>query len=102
MSPTSFGMILGLVVGLGYVAYVLFSRPENPNLGDFGKVFIGCVTAVVSVAFGWKCNSVDLSCLPDLKDHRLVMTLGSIALAWLSISQVAAVFGWDKHFQRNY
>jgi xanthosine utilization system XapX-like protein len=89
--PTLWGIMAGGMVGAVYLLLHLRQR-SKPDLAKFAGLFLACVGTVVGGSFALLIFKLDLAPIPALKDQRLVMLLGAIAVTWISIEQIWTMF----------
>jgi uncharacterized membrane protein YeaQ/YmgE (transglycosylase-associated protein family) len=88
--PTILGVVVGLVVGVIYVAIVL-RKGLAPTFGSFAVILLSCVGVVVSAQFGYQALKMPREQLGPFQDQRLPMVLGAAAIIWISVETVAKI-----------
>jgi hypothetical protein len=86
--PTLIGILGAIPFGLLYIVLAV-RKGDKPDLSEFATIFLSVVGAVVGIDFGVRSIQIDLSLIPQLKDQRLPMVLGAIAVTWIAVEQVA-------------
>lgn len=88
---TQSGIYAGLALGLIYIAMCARSR-KGPTFTQFATVMLCTVGAFVGGAFGLTALRATDADLAGLSDQRLPMILGAVAVVWISLEQLLAVF----------
>ena len=91
--PVIAGMVVAFPVSLAYLFLHLRSS-RRPELGRFVAVFLATVGAVVGALFVFEVIWLDLSPIPVLRDQKLTLVVGGIAVIWTAGEQLF------KEFQR--
>ena len=89
--PTVLGVYIGIACCIPYIViHVLRKNP--PKFNHIAVIILSCVGGVVGINFGYIVLNADLQYLGNLKDHRLPMILGSLAVVWTSIESIVKIY----------
>lgn len=79
------------VIGVAFLLTHLKSR-RAPDLLRFMTVVLSAVAVVSAIDFARVTATADLSAIPGLEQHRLIMLLGAVAVVWLGVTELVKAF----------
>ena len=68
-------------------------RRRPPQYNEVAVILLGAVGAVIGLEFGHTVITEDASSLGSLKEYRLAMILGALAVFWTASESLIGVFG---------
>lgn len=84
--------LIGLYIGIGgailFMIYSIFWLKKVPTLNQVAVVLLACTGAIVGLNLGYLGLTVDDSQLGILKDQRVAVVLGALAVIWTSAESI--------------
>ena len=90
-SGTILGVYIGLALSIIFV-FVCLWRRRAPRYNEVAVILLGAVGIVIGLDFGHTVVTADASALGSLKEHRLAMILGALAVFWTACESLVAVY----------
>jgi len=80
--PSLVGLYFGVIAGVCFFLYCFMAYKKIPQLNQVAVVILSCTGAVVGLHLGFVALTAEADALGDLKDQRIAIVLGALAVIW--------------------